>query len=265
VKIERFKELHDRLKGGFFLSSLHSHGDGAFCAERSTGCQMVQFGIRFAEPPDLGVAQGEYRLSILPFEKEGCINHLADEVQKVKSQENVLTCLNLSSPKLEWAIDASQNFLHAGGDLVELNVHGGYYRYLELGRLRAMVLPEHQAELFQWVEGMVKADIPLIVKFDGRQTRQHILLAVSQMDDFGLLGIHVNVRNNRAKCPDISFVRRIRVHYSGFLFASGYVRSAADARELFNKGVDMVGIGEPVIKDPSFIREIAGQYMVEVN
>jgi 2,4-dienoyl-CoA reductase-like NADH-dependent reductase (Old Yellow Enzyme family) len=57
----------------------------------------------------------------------------------------------------------------------------------------------------------------------------------------------------------------MRDHFIGYLFASGYVGSATDARELFNNGVDMVRIGEPVINDPTFIRKIAGQYMMEIN
>jgi hypothetical protein len=61
----------------------------------------------------------------------------------------MLTCLNLSSPRLEWALNAAHCIVAAGGDLVELSVHGGDWRYRQspTGRARAMVLPEYQAEL----------------------------------------------------------------------------------------------------------------------
>ena len=73
--------------------------------------------------------------------------------------------MNLATPKLEWGVEAADAFREAGGDIVELNAHGGYERYLKLGLLRAMVLPENRPKLREWLERPVELDIPIIVKF----------------------------------------------------------------------------------------------------
>jgi len=165
--------------------------------------------------------------------------------------------LNLAAPRLEWGLEAAESFLRAGGDFIELNVHGAYWRYLELGKMRAMVLPENQSELFKWIEAFTGLEIPLIVKFYGKSKRRSLLQVLGEIMNFSVFGVHINVRSEKTKKPDFGFVRRVRRKYFGFLLASGYVRSAADAKELFEAGADMVGIAEPIIEDSKYIHRIA--------
>ena len=258
--MEQFANIHRKLKGGFFLAAMRSEGDGAFCAARSDGCKMIQFGLRLAEPPAFETEQGAYRKSILPASPKECTALLAEECRRARSRSAVLTCLNLASPKLEWVLEAAQCFVQAGGDLIELNVHGGYSRYLEIGKERAMVLPENQPELFRWVAAFAESGLPWIVKLDGRQDREAVLQALDKLASFNLLGVHVNVRNEATKKPDLEFAHQVRKRYSGFLLVTGYVRSAADAAALFEAGIDMVGIAEPTIQDPCYIFKIAQEH-----
>jgi tRNA-dihydrouridine synthase len=120
-----------------------------------------------------------------------------------------------------------------------------------------MVQPEHQAELYRWVEAFVALDIPLIVKFHGQSERENLLAVLRKMTELEPFGVHVNVRHAQAQRPDVDLVGAVKRVYPGSLLVSGYVRSAADARALFDAGADMVGIAAPVMKDPGYIQRIA--------
>ena len=248
-----FGALYNRLRKGFFLSSMMGTTDGSFCSERSEGCITVQLGAYLAEPP--ASRQQKY---FLPPTSEECVKFLAEECRKAKSASEVFTCLNLATPKLDWGLDAAECFHKARGDFVELNVHGAYEPYLRLGKLRAMVLPENRSELFSWIEAFAELEIPLIVKF-----REGVIddysPVLSKIKDFDLFGIHFNVRNEATKRPDFEFIRDIKRRYPFFLLASGYIRSGVDAKMLFEAGADMVGIAEPTIKDPRYISKIADE------
>jgi len=246
-----FEELYSELRRGFFLSSMMEVTDGSFCSERSEGCTMVQLGAYLAEPPAYG--RQKY---FLPPTPEECIMFLTEECQRAKSRSDVLTCLNLATPNLEWGIEAAESFDRAGGDFVELNVHGGYEPYLRLGKLRAMVLPENRDELFRWIEAFTNLDIPLIVKFREGAIEDYSPV-LDGISDFKIFGVHFNVRKDETKKPDFQFVRDLKRKYTVFLLVSGYVRSALDARKLFEDGADMVGIAEPTVNDPGYIYRIA--------
>ncbi len=248
---KKFEELYDSLRRGFFLSSMMEIADGVFCSERSEGCVMVQLGAYLAEPP----AYGKQKYFLPPTQEE-CTRFLAEECRRAKSASEVFTCLNLATPRLEWGLEAAESFHRAGGDFVELNVHGGYQPYLRLGKLRAMVLPENRSELFRWIEAFTELDIPLIVKFREGVIRDYSPV-LERIADFDLFGVHFNIRNERTKRPDFEFVRGLKRKYPFFLLVSGYVRSAMDARRLFEAGADMVGIAEPTIDDRRYICRIA--------
>jgi len=67
------EDLYSRLASGFFLSSMMAVTDGAFCAERSAGCVMVQLGAYLAEPTaDEGAKGG--RRSVIPAPRLGCVH-----------------------------------------------------------------------------------------------------------------------------------------------------------------------------------------------
>jgi len=249
----KFEDLYERLRKGFFLSSMMNITDGTFCSERSRGCVMVQLGAYLAEPPAYG--RESY---FLPSSIEKCTEFLAEQNRRAKARRDVLTCLNLASPKLEWALEAADCFHRAGGDFLELNVHGGYEPYLRLGKVRAMVLPENRGELFRWVKALAELEVPFIVKF-----REGIVDDYSRvlrnLAGSNVFAVHFNVRDDRARKPDYSFVQDLKKNCPLFLLASGYVRSPKDAETLFDKGADMVGIAEPTISNPEFIYTIASK------
>jgi tRNA-dihydrouridine synthase len=234
--------------------------DGPFCGQRSKGCAMVQLGAYLAEPTASAEVRGSYANSYLPAKADACAAFLAEECRQATGRSDVVTCLNLATLRLAWGLEAAACFEQAGGDIVELNVHGQFGYYPERGRLRAMVLPEHRSELFRWVEAFVQAEVPLIVKFHGQSEREHLLAALRGMADLSPLGVHVNVRDDRAKRPDLDLVRVIKDAYPGFLLVSGYVRSAADARALFEAGADMVGVAAPAREDAAYISKIADAF-----
>ena len=166
--------------------------------------------------------------------------------------------MNLATPRLEWGLDASECFYKAGGDIVELNIHGGYQPCLRLGKINAMVLPENRPELFRWLEAFSDVKIPVIVK-----SREGIVADYGPILDnivkLNLLGVHFNIRNEQTKVPNLEFVKTIKEKYSFFLLVSGYVRSSEMARKFFEAGADMVGFAEPTIKDSKFISRVAGK------
>jgi len=252
--MKKFTKPYDTLEKGFFLSSMMAITDGSFCSERGEGCVMVQLGAYLAEPPAYG--RQKY---FLPPKSEECVRFLAKECGKARNATEVFTCLNLATPKLDWGLEAAECFHKAGGDFVELNVHGSYGPYLRLGKLRAMVLPENRRELYRWVEAFADLKVPLIVKFREGVIEDYSPV-LDQIRDLGLFGVHFNVRNEATEKPDFEFIRDIRRRYPFFLLASGYVRSGADARMLFEAGADMVGIAEPTIRDPRYISKIVSEF-----
>lgn len=251
--MREFGAAHDMLEKGLFLSSMVAITDGSFCSERGEGCVMVQLGAYLAEPPSYGRQK-----HFLPATSKECIRFLAEECGKARSATEVFTCLNLATPKLDWGLEAAECFHKAGGDFVELNVHGSYGPYLQLGKLRAMVLPENRSELYRWIDAFADLDIPLIVKFREGVIEDYSPV-LDKIRDSDLFAIHFNVRNEATKKPDFEFIRNIKSRHPFFLLASGHVRSGADARMLFEAGADMVGIAEPTIRDPRYISKIADE------
>ena len=250
---ERIRKGQKSLRKKLFLSSMMGVTDGSFCSERSEGCAMVQIGAYLAEPPAYPDTK-----SVLPRDQKECIDFLAQECRRARENSTVQVCLNLATPRLKWGLDASECFYKAGGDIIELNIHGGYQPYLRLGKLKAMVLPENRPELFRWLKAFSKIEIPIIVKFREGVVADYgpILDNVAKLN---LFGVHFNIRNEQTKGPDLEFVKTIKEKYSFFLLVSGYIRSSEMAKKLFEAGADMVGFAEPTIKDSKFINRIAGQ------
>jgi tRNA-dihydrouridine synthase len=248
---EKVEDIRENLRKKLFLSSMMGVTDGSFCSERGEGCAMVQIGAYLAEPPAYGK-----RECVLPPTEEECVSFFARECERARGESKVYVCLNLATPELEWGLEAAQWFYRAGGDIVELNVHGSYEPYLRLGKLKAMVLPENRSELFRWLEAFSKMEVPVIVKFREGVIPDYtpVLDGVAALD---LFGVHFNIRDESSKSPDLEFVREIKRRYPLFLLVSGYVRDVEMARRLFEAGADMVGFAEPTIKDPKFISKIA--------
>jgi hypothetical protein len=85
---------------------------------------MVQLGAYLAEPTASAEEQGPDTRSFLLPDPDACVHFLAEECRRAKSLSDVVVCMNLATPRLEWGLEAAERFRQAGGDLVELNVHG---------------------------------------------------------------------------------------------------------------------------------------------
>jgi tRNA-dihydrouridine synthase len=236
--------------------------DGAWCAqtlEGDHGCAMVQTGAYLAEPTATAKDIGRDARSFLPADIEAWVDFLADDCRHIREVAEVAICMNLATPRLEWGLEAARCLARAGGDAVELNVHGGYGRYLAQGKLRAMVRPEHQDELLRWIAALVQLDLPLIVKYHGSSERAHLVSALRRMANLPVLGVHVNVRDAETQRPNLDLVRALRPLIPGLFLVSGYVRSPEDTQALLDAGADMVGAAEPLREDAGYIRRIAPQ------
>lgn len=244
----RFKELRNRLRRGIFLSSMMGITDGKYCAERGQGCAMTQLGAYLAEPSEYGKERW-----FLPPHPTDCTAFFENELRHL-THLDAATCLNLATPKLEWGLEAAECFHKAGGDIVELNVHGGYRPYLEKGKLRAMVLPENRRELYTWVEAFTELDAPIIVKFRAGFIEDYTPI-LDQINEYDLFGIHFNIADEENKRPDIDFLQGVKRN-NHILLASGYVRSQRDVDELFSSGVNLVGVARPTRENPSFIQQL---------
>jgi tRNA-dihydrouridine synthase len=245
------ESLHERLRGKLFLSSMMGYTDGQFCGERGKGCAMVQLGAYLSEPLAYGIAD-----LVLPPTHRDCVQFLQEEFELVRQElPDALICVNIATPKLEWAITAAEYVTEAGG-IFELNIHGGYEPYLKQGKIRAMVLPENRSELFEWLETFSRFDAPIIVKFREGVVDDYTPI-LDRLSNLRFLGVHFNVRDDRTGKPDFAFIEEVKRRYSLFILASGYVRSSYDAQRLFMAGADMVGIGEPTIQDQDYIKKIA--------
>lgn len=259
--MSRWIDLHGKLRGGFFLSSMGGVTDGAFCASRGRGCVMVQLGAYLAEPPAYSL--GIHRLPVLPPDRGRCVDFLRNECSKIK---NVLSstyiCLNLATPKLEWGLETAEYFYEAGGDIVELNFHGTYEPYYRIGKLRAMVLPENRSELFRWLEAFANIDKPIIAKFRARVIPDYNSI-MDRIKDLDLFGVHFNIRGVDGK-PDYNFLEDLKKKYPNeFILVSGYIWSIEAARKALQLGADMIGIAEPTREDPNFIEKIVMKMKIE--
>jgi tRNA-dihydrouridine synthase len=246
------ESLQERLRGKLFLSSMMGYTDGQFCGERGKGCAMVQLGAYLSEPLAYGVAD-----SVLPPTHRDCVQFLQDEFDQVRQKlPDAKICVNIATPKLEWAITAAEYVAEAGG-IFELNIHGGYEPYLREGKIRAMVLPENRSELFEWLDALSRRlESPIIVKFREGIVDDYMPI-LERLAGLRLMGIHFNIRDDRTGRPDFAFVEELRKQYRFFLLVSGFIRSPHDAQRLFLAGADMVGIGEPTIQDQDYIKRIA--------
>ena len=254
------KTLEQQLKGGFFLSSMMGITDGAFCARTLEGdhrTAMVQTGAYLAEPSATAEDKGADAPSFLPAGAEACAAFLAADIRPIQVAADMVICMNLATTKLAWGLEAAACFAQAGGDVVELNVHGSYGRYLAQGRLRAMTRPENHDDLLRWVAAFAQLDIPLIVKYHGQDERANLVSVLRRMANLPVFGVHVNVRDDNTRRPNVELVRDLRPLIPGLLLVSGYVRSPEDAQTLFKAGADMVGAAAPVREDPAYVRQIA--------
>lgn len=208
---------------------------------------MVQLGAYLAEPLEYGSESW-----FLPPKEWDCIDFFRTQLSHLESLGKV-SCLNLATPRLEWGLQAAECFHIAGGDIVELNVHGGYRPYLEQGKLKAMVKPENRGELYEWVKAFTTLDIPLIVKFKADYIKDYSTI-LQTINDYDLFGVHFNISNDETKNPDVGFLDIEKS--SSLLLVSGYIKTLEEIKELQNAGADMIGFARPTRDNPLYIKNL---------
>jgi len=250
-------QLRQALAGGLFISAMFGRTDGAFVAQNGTGASMVQIGALIADAED----RSHPADILLPESEDAIVPILAREVDAVREGlVDIPIALNAAVGDLGSGLKTARAFGRAGGDLFELNVHGGYPKLLRRGLLRALALPENQPRLLEWVRGFLQLDVPLIVKFwAGLEGVDFSRL----LDDLAALGsifaIHFNVRNEERREPALDFVHKVRPHVDGLLLCSGYVTRRAQVDALFDAGADCIGISQGVLDEPGIIARLTAE------
>jgi len=247
-----FEDLADRLKGRLFLSSMMGRCDAAFCASRASGCAMVQLGA-FVLRDDLD-EHDTYNPQREPAALTAFMRDQFDtcraEAAKALGEDNVpVISANVFPCTDEHVAVSAAAFVEAGGDLYELNSHGGIGNDRERGTGAMLFMPEHRRKLMRWATMLVAAAGPVIIKARGGvipDFTDH----VKELEQLGVHAFHINVRSEEADRPDLHLLERIRKATGMLLLASGYVTDAAGARAMFDAGADGVGIAEAAINDP---------------
>jgi tRNA-dihydrouridine synthase len=251
----RHSALAESLERGIFLSSMMGITDGRYAAAHGRGARMVQIGALVADLLD----RSHEPRALLPEEQPAMAGVLRAEVDAVRrSLPGVAVCLNLAAGDLESALRATRAFHEAGGDVLELNCHGGYRKLHDRGLLRAMVRPERRATLREWLRALCATPCPVVVKLngsDGDTEAIEALAAVADIED--LFGVHLNVRNRGTGAPDLELARRARAEARGMLWCSGYVRERHQVVELMDAGAGCVGIAQAVRDQPFIIARLA--------
>jgi len=250
------EQLASRLKGGVFISSMMGVTNGEYVARHGEGACMVQIGALVADAIDRS-HDPDY---LLPLDQADMVPILAKEVAPVRQAlGDTPIALNAAPGDLESAIRMAKAFHEAGGDIFELNCHGGYGKLLERGLLRAMVLPENRPTMIEWLKELCRLAIPIVVKFNASTEGVDFVEALTQIRHIdGLFGVHFNVRSKGTKEPDLAFVQQVRPHVAGVLHCSGHVTDRAQFDALARAGADCIGISQGLLDDETIVQKIAG-------
>ena len=249
--------LTTRVRNGLFISSMMHTTDGAYVAERGHGADMVQIGALIADPLDTT----HDPKSMLPCDQRFMESILRRELEVIRQAlGDTPVGLNAAPGDRSAALRMARALHAAGGDIFELNCHGGYKKLLDRGLLQAMALAENRATMIDWLTELVKQEIPIVVKFnsltEGVDFRE-VLKTLEPIDR--LFGVHFNVRQADRSEPDLDFVRTVRPHVHGVLFCSGYVTTRSQVEALIEAGADCVGIAQGVMDEPQILAKLAGE------
>lgn len=247
----------ERLRGGLFLSSMMGVTTGAWCAAHGRGAAMVQMGAYVLDAPE--PRAGGFWPDSRP---EALAAHLRAEFEAFRSSlggggaplvsANVFLCEEKSVET------SARAFTEAGGDLYELNVHGGIGGDRERGTGRFMFLPEHAEKLHRWVARLAATGVPLIVKAKSG-VRADYAPHLERFEEAGVLAFHVNVRDEARGAQDLAALEAIRARTGLLLLASGYATDMRSVRRLFDAGADAVGIAEAARRESGLFLRLAAE------
>jgi len=248
----KFYEIAARLKGRLFLSSMMGTTDAVFCASRANGCAMVQLGAfvlsKEREKQNTYWPDPE-RSKLTVFMKEQFDRCRTESASLVGEEGVPVISANIFPCSDEDAEISAIAFIEAGGDIYELNAHGGIGGDRERGTGKMLFIPEHTQKLIRWTKTLVSAGGSVIIKARGGVIPDYTKY-VKKLEQIGVQAFHINVRNENTGKQDIKLLESIRGATGMFLLASGYVRDADSAKALFSAGADCVGIAQAAISDP---------------
>ena len=254
-----FDELAVRLKGKLFLSSMMGKCDAEFCASRAKGCAMVQLGafVLFKEREERNTYWPDpERAKLTAFMKEQ-FDVCRVESAKLVGEENVpIISANVFPCTDEDVETSAAGFIEAGGDIYELNAHGGIGGDRERGTGSMLLIPEHTPKLMRWAKMLVAAGGPVIIKARGGVIPDYTE-HVKQLEQIGVHAFHINVRDEGTGSQALRLLENIRSATGMFLLASGYVKGGESARALFSAGADCVGIAQAALSDPDIFIKCA--------
>ena len=251
--------LAERISKRLFLSTMLNLTDAEFAASYAAGAGFIQLGTMLveAETAEYSPYRDRWPKAFLPNDGAAMCDLLRREIVTVKSGVGeVPICLSIAGSGLAGVCGAIRAFGEAGGDFVELNVHGRLDPWASQGYLAGMSLPAYRDRLVAWAEELAALDIPLVIKFrtdidvDMRQV-------CSDLAHVPLFGVHFNVRDVAIKKPNLAFVKSIRSAVEGELLCSGYAWTADAVKALFEAGADAVGLAQPIAKDPGLFAKLA--------
>ncbi|MBD3181340.1 hypothetical protein GF312_03545 [Candidatus Poribacteria bacterium] len=253
-----FDELSTKLKGKLFLSSMMGKCDAGFCASRSRGCSMVQFGafVLLEEREERNTYWPDPEIDKLTEFMKDQFETYRLESSKLFGKNNIpIISANVFPCSDEDVETSASAFIKAGGDIYELNAHGGIGGDRERGTGSMLFIPEHTQKLFHWAKILVEAGGPVIIKGRGGVIPD-FTYHVNQLEQIGVHAFHINVRGEKDGEQDLELLESIRKATDMFLLASGYVKDNKSAESLFSVGADCVGIATAAMNDPDIFTKI---------
>jgi len=252
-------DIRAKLAGQVFLSTMLDITDAAYVVERSRGAGFVQLGTMLVAPqtPEFAPYRQRWLKSWLPNDPAAMRDALAREVGIVRAGLGAATavCLSLGGFEIADQVRAAEAFRQAGGDVVELNAHGGLQPFASQGYLGGLAFPAYRARLTSWAEALARVDLPLLIKFNGGMDVDWPRL-LADLAHVPVAGYHFNIRDGRTKAPNLGLVQALRPLVRGALLVSGYAWTAEAARQLFDLGADAVGVAQPAREDGEFLPKL---------
>lgn len=255
---QNYLSVAPKLYGQLFLSSMMGITDGKWCAEHCKSAGLVQLGAFVLDAP--AYKSGRY---YPPSDEKQFTAHLKKEfdifkqiyTQKYATQKYPLLSANIFLCEEKSVVSSAKAFISTGGDIYELNVHGGIGNDRERGTGRYMFYPEHAEKLHRWVQLLTQTGVTLVVK-----ARAGVIpdygTHLARFEEAGVFGFHINVRNEKYCVQNLKCLEKIRKQTKLFLMASGYVSDVQSAKRLFDAGADAVGIAESARKNPEIFNSI---------
>ena len=260
---ERREITLDQLRGGIGIAAMVNITTGQFCGEYGRGTAMVQIG---------GYGAERYGGDPEAFEE-----FLKLEVKRAKAS-GASVAVNFGGEDIGALSQFAGAFARAGGDFLEYNAHTSSPARLERGFGYAHLKPENRANLYQIASRLAKASsLPLIVKGRAYTPGEGATQIVAdfgevarKLERLGALGLHLNIRNEARREPDLAILGEARASSNLFLLASGYVGLEADGRVSLDKavsdvkvfldaGADLVMLGQAALDVPEIVSSLAGR------